>query len=408
MAFDPSRRTFLKGASVLALGVGGGPSGLVSRLAHAATRADRVLVHVFLRGGLDGLNVVVPYGEPDYYTLRRKLAVARPGRPNGAVPLDDHFGLHPLLEPLKALYEEERLVAIHAVGNYHSTRSHFSAQDFAELGTPGVNTTTTGQLARLAGRLDGGGVLKALSFSAQRPVSLLGAESAIVAKSLEGFDLHAKGWREEAERRLQFMYEGSPLAQTGRDIFSAIQTLKETPALRAHPRQGVVYPAGAPGPSLREAALIINSGIGTRAIFVPVGGRYDTHADQIEAHSIELPLLAQSLVAFARDLGPNLDKVVVLVTTEFGRTAAANGSGGTDHGTGFCALAFGGEIKGGRVLGPWPGLRKKDLFEERDLAVTTDYRDLFIEVAKQHLGVSDPSSLYPGRGESQAVGLFVC
>jgi uncharacterized protein (DUF1501 family) len=406
MTWEISRRVFLKGAGLLALGVGADPSDLLVRTAQAAKARDRVLVHMFLRGGADGLAMLVPYGDPEYYQHRAQIALPRPGADGGVVPLDDHFGLHPALAPLKPFYADGRMAAIHAVGNYAATRSHFSAQDFAELGTPGVRNTTTGALSRMAARLDGRGVMHALSFSTQRPVSLLGPDPALVTLRLGTFDLEAKEWRDEAERRVRHMYASSPLAALGGDIFSAVEVLRNTPELKAKPVPGAAYPAESPGAALRQAAQIIKAGIGTRCIFVPVEGRFDTHAKQLEGNAEDFPHLGQALSAFVQDLGPLLDDVVVLVTTEFGRTVFMNGSRGTDHGTGFCALVLGGRVKGGRILGRWPGLRKDQLFEERDLAVTTDYRDLFFEIAVRHLGATHADGLFPGYTPTDPPKLF--
>jgi uncharacterized protein (DUF1501 family) len=379
---------------------------MLIRTARAAERRDRCLVHVFLRGGVDGLSLVAPYGDAEYYAHRPKLAFPRPGRDGGVIALDDHFGLNRDLEPLKPLYGEGRLAFVHAVGNYDATRSHFSAQDFVELGTPGVRNTTTGELSRMAAGLDGSGVLKAVSFSTQRPVSLLGPEPILVTVDLASFDLAAKSWRGEAERRLRHMYRGSPLAGLGDDIFSALQVLQNTPGLKATPANGAAYPSEEPGPALRQAALIIKAGLGTRCLFVPVSGHFDTHSNQLEWNHAEFAPLGKALAAFARDLGPKLDDVVVLVTTEFGRTVFMNGSNGTDHGTGLCAVVMGGRVKGGKVMGRWPGLRKEQLFEERDLAVTTDYRDLFLEVAREHLGVRRADGLFPGYAPTAGPMLF--
>jgi uncharacterized protein (DUF1501 family) len=237
-------------------------------------------------------------------------------------------------------------------------------------------------------------------------VSLLGPDPALVTLRLGTFDLEAKDWRDEAEGRVRHMYKSSPLAALGEDIFSAIEVLRNTPELKEKPANGAVYPAASPGTALRQAAMIIKAGIGTRCIFVPMEGHFDTHAKQLEGNAEDYPRLGQALSAFVQDLGAMLDDVVVLVTTEFGRTVFMNGSRGTDHGSGFCALVVGGKVKGGRILGRWPGLRKDQLFEERDLAVTTDYRDLFFEVARRHLGVTKADGLFPGYTPSDPPNLF--
>ena len=404
MPFDASRRIFLKGAGLLALGMGGLPSEVVLRTAQAATNLKKVFVHVFLRGGADGLNLVTPHGDPLYYEHRREIALPRPGKPGGVIRLDDHFGFHPALAPLQPLYADGRLAAVHAVGNYGVSRSHFSAQDFVELGTPGERGTKTGTLARLESAVEGYGVLKSVSFSAQRPLSFLGPDPALVTLGIESFNLGVEGWSDECEKRLRWMYTPSALAPTADQVFSAVAELR-TPSLKDKPGAAATYPVASPGPALEQAARIIQAGLGTSCIFVPVGGRFDTHSNQLEPNATEYDILARSLAAFAKDLGPKLDDVLVLVTTEFGRTVFVNGSHGTDHGSAYCALVMGGGVKGGRVLGSWPGLAKSVLHEERDLAVTTDFRDLYSELAQHHLGVG-AAKLFPGFTPGPRIGLF--
>lgn len=405
MTFDPSRRVFLKGAGLLAVGLGGLPSEVVVRTAQAASNRKKIFVHVFLRGGADGVNMVVPYADPLYYEHRREIALPRPGQPKGVVRLDDHFALHPSLAPLKSLYDEGRFAAVHAVGNYGVSRSHFSAQDFTELGSPGERGTKTGALARLSKNVEGAGVLKSVSFSAQRPLSFLGPDPALVTLSVESFNLGVTGWDAECEKRLRAMYQPSALAPTADQVFTAVQALR-TQSLRDKPAEGAAYPEGSPGPALRQAARIIHADLGTSCFFVPVGGRFDTHSNQLEPNATEFDILARSLSAFAKDLGPRLDDVLVLVTTEFGRTVFVNGSHGTDHGSAFCALVMGGAVRGGKIYGKWPGLAKSALYEERDLAVTTDFRDLYTELAGAHLGASTTANFFPNFKPSAKLGLF--
>lgn len=406
MSWDPTRRVFLKGAGLAALGVGIGPSPLLVRAAEAASSGPAVLVHIFLRGGADGLNLLVPHGDPEYYDLRGPLALPRPGEPDGVVALDDHFGLHPVMAGLAPLYRDGRLAFLHAVGNYDVSRSHFSAQDFVEMGTPGVRSTTTGTLSRVAAGFAEKGTTKVVSFSSQRPVSLLGPEDALVTLDLAAYRLRARGWEAEAERQIQAMYTGTPLERLTGGIFDAARILSRTLAPETTPAQGAAYPDSPLAGSLRQVADIIRAGIGTRCVFVHGRGNFDTHAGQLEANRTDYAILADALVAFDRDLGRKMDDVVVLVTTEFGRTVFANGSLGTDHGSGYCAMILGGRVKGGRVHGRWPGLAKSQLFEERDLGVTTDFRELFADVAKNHLRIADAGALFPGYAPSGALSLW--
>ena len=402
MRFDPSRRLFLRGASLAAVGVGFAPSRLLVRAAEAATNG-RVLVKVFLRGAADGLNLCVPHGEAEYYALRREIALPRPGQSGGVVDLDGHFGLHPELAPLAPFFQDGRLAVVHAVGNPQVTRSHFDAQDFQESGTPAVKSTATGWLDRAVAQVPGSEVTQAVTFASQSVRSFLGPEPVLVAQTLSSFDLRARAWRAEAERLLRQMYESdrTDVGATGRETFEAITTLQSVPA--AAPANGAVYPTATVGAALRQAAQLVKAGIGTRCIYVNVTGGFDTHSNQLANNTADYRPLGQALAAFATDLGGRLDDVALMVTTEFGRTAAVNGAAGTDHGTGYCMLVLGGRVRGGRVLGRWPGLASSQLFEGRDLAATTDWRDVFQELARTQLDI--PASLFPGYTPGPGVGL---
>jgi uncharacterized protein (DUF1501 family) len=406
MSADLSRRVFLRGAGVAAVGVGFHPSSLLVRAAQAAEAGTQVLVQVFLRGGADGLNQVVPFGDPDYYDLRRDIALPRPGQSGGVSNLDGYFGLHPELAALLPLWQEGRLAILPAVGNYALTRSHFDAQDFMETGTPGVKTTADGWLDRSIARISGSEVTQAVAFAAVLPRSFLGGEPVLVAQNLATFDLRARAWRTEAETLLRAMYEprGDALGQVGRETFSAIQTLARSPSLLAGPTNGAIYPNAGVGTSLRQAASVIKAGLGTRCIFVNVTGAFDTHANQLTANTNDYRSLGPALAAFATDLGQKLDDVVVMVNTEFGRTSAVNGSGGTDHGASHCMFVFGGRVRGGRIVGRWPGLSRADLHEGRDLALSVDYRDAFQEIARTQLGISE--SLFPGYTPGPGPGIM--
>jgi len=405
MSADLSRRVFLKGAGLAAVGVGFHPSSLLVRAAQVAEAGTQILVQVFLRGGADGLNQVVPFGDPDYYDLRRDIALPRPGQSGGVSNLDGYFGLHPELAALLPLWQEGRLAIVPAVGNYALTRSHFDAQDFMETGTPGVKTTADGWLDRSIARIPGSDVTQAVAFASVLPRSFLGSEPVLVAQNLATFGLRARTWHAEAETLLRAMYEprGDALGQVGRETFSAIQTLARSPGLMAAPANGAVYPNAGVGNSLRQAASVIKAGLGTRCIFVNVTGGFDTHANQLTANTNDYRSLGPALAAFATDLGRQLDDVVVMVNTEFGRTSAVNGSGGTDHGAAHCMFAFGGRVRGGRIVGRWPGLSRADLHEGRDLALAVDYRDAFQEIARTQLGITE--SLFPGYAPGPGPGI---
>jgi uncharacterized protein (DUF1501 family) len=402
MSWDVSRRVFLRGAGLAAVGVGVAPSSLLVRTALAASGA-KVLVKVFLRGAADGLNFCVPYGDSEYYNLRQGIALPRPGQGGGVVNLDGYFGMHPEFAPLEPFFRDGRLAFIHAVGNPEVTRSHFDAQDFQESGTPGDKQTPTGWLDRAIAQIPGREVTQAVSFSAQLVRSFLGPEPVLVAQSLASFDLRAPNWRVEAETLLTAMYQADPtqVGTTGLETFEAVNTLLRAPA--PPPANGAQYPTGNTGSALRQAAGLIKTGVGTRCIYVNVGGGFDTHSNQLQNNTNDYRPIGQALAAFATDLGGMLDDVVLMVTTEFGRTAAVNGAAGTDHGTGYAMLVLGGRVRGGRVLGRWPGLGRAQLYQNRDLAATTDFRDVFQEVARAQFGIS--ASLFPGYTPGAGTGV---
>jgi uncharacterized protein (DUF1501 family) len=407
MSWDVSRRVFLRGAGLAALGVGFRPSSLLVRTAEAAEAGPKVLVHVFLRGGCDGLNLVVPYGDSIYYDLRTSGATGgiALGR-NDVVPLDSYFGLNPALAPLKALYDQQRLAFVHAVGCTDLTRSHFDAQDFTMTGTPGNRSTADGWLDRTIARIPGSEVMQGVAFASQLPRAFLGVEPVLVASNLTTFDIRARTWHAEAEGLLRSMYEAdsSEVGRVGKETFAAMDVILRSPAVLAAPSNGAVYPNVGIGNSLRQAAQIIKAGLGTRCIFVDVSGAFDTHANQLPANATEFARIADALVAFDTDLGVLRDDVVLLMSTEFGRAAFVNGTLGTDHGTAHCAIVMGGRVRGGQVRGRWPGLAKSQLYQERDLAVGTDFRDLYAEVVRVHLGV-DAASLFPGYTPGPGVGV---
>jgi uncharacterized protein (DUF1501 family) len=248
-------------------------------------------------------------------------------------------------------------------------------------------------------------VTQAVSFSAQLTRSLQGGEPVLVAQTLSAFNIRARNWQAEAETLLRSLYAGreTPAGRVGRETFSAIDALVGAPAVQAAPANGAVYPNAPVGNSLRQAAQIVKAGLGTRCIYVNVTGAFDTHANQLAGNTNDFRPLGQALAAFGTDLGGLLDDVVVIVTTEFGRVAYVNGSAGTDHGSGHAMLLLGGSVRGRRVYGSWPGLSRSQLYQERDLAVTTDFRDAFQEVARAQFGITE--SLFPGYSPGAGPGI---
>jgi uncharacterized protein (DUF1501 family) len=395
-----TRRRLLQDALAAGAGLMAGSGSLLARTARAAPAGDRVLVVAFLRGGADGLSLCAPYGEPEYYALRPTIALPRPRQQarESLVDLDGHFGLHPDLAPLKPLWSDGRFAVLHAVGCPDTSRSHFDAQEFLESGTPGNKGTGTGWLERCLAHKGRRKLTAGVAFSAFLPRSFCGGEPVLVARDLTRLDFEAAGWREEAERDLRRLYaqDQSAVGEVGLAALDEVAILKRTRQLKDGPENGAVYPEGFVGEAFRQAACVIKSDLPTSCVFIDVAGDFDTHANQLDANRRDYHSLAVALSSFDRDLGRAMDRVVVMVVTEFGRAVAESGSAGTDHGSGGAMLLLGAPVRGGRVHGRWPGLAKDRLFEERDLAVATDFRDVFAEVARKHLGIKDARSLFPG------------
>jgi uncharacterized protein (DUF1501 family) len=405
-----TRRSFMKGGALAMVGLGSIPRFLV-RTAYAEGRAARpkILIAVFQRGAVDGLSMVVPHGDAAYYTARGGIAVARPARGSAdtTVDLDGFFGFHPALEPLKALWAGRRLAVVHACGSPDTTRSHFDAQDYMESGTPGVKSTTDGWLARGLEAMPSRdtSAFRAVAMGAQLPRVLRGNAGAIAMSSVAAFDVRqdmSQGMGGvNAKRGFESMYEAGVrdlLYGTGRETFEAVKLLKSADPQRFQPDNGAQYPRGRFGESLKQIAQLIKAEVGLEVAFADVGG-WDTHAAQGNEKgqlAVRFREFAEGLAALHQDLGARMDDVVVLTMSEFGRTVRENGNRGTDHGHATAMLALGGPVKGGKVYGRWPGLRHDQLFEGRDLAVTTDFRDLFAEVAVRHLGVPPAAPLFPG------------
>jgi uncharacterized protein (DUF1501 family) len=382
-----------------------GALALTPGLALAQPSARRtVLVTIFLRGGMDGLSLAVPHGDAAYYAARRSTAIAKPGKPGGAIDLDGHFGLHPRLGALEPAYRAGELAVVHAVGSSHGTRSHFEAQDYAETATPGVRSTRTGWLARCL--TDVGkptSPLGVVALSDKRPLALRGEVDVITAKRLEAFRLRVpKRLESRLGNAFRVLYaEGDDsVIAAGRGALEAERRLAAVEVRAAD------YPEGAR--PLADVVALVRADVGLRVAWIDAGG-WDTHQAQGGADSGRLArgfdALGKGLAAFRTDLGPDLERVVVLVMTEFGRTVAENGTGGTDHGHGSAMLLWGGPVRGGKVHGQWPGLSAAERFEGRDLAVTTDYRDVLAEVAEKHLGARDRARVVPGH-TLRALGLL--
>jgi uncharacterized protein (DUF1501 family) len=413
-----SRRVFLKSGAFAFVSLGFAPS-FLARTAFAAGKSGRPrqLIAIFQRGAVDGLSVIVPFGEPEYYKARPSIAIPRPNSgEHAAVDLDGFFGFNPRLQPLKPLWDSRQLAIVHACGSPDSTRSHFDAQDYMESGTPGVKSTADGWLNRyLQARHDEAAAtpFRAVALTAQLPRMLQGTAPALAMNQISQFGIRAGGASDQLGASFEAEYAAAAdqvLNGTGREAFSAIKMLKTTDPSKYQPENGADYPKSAFGGALKQIAQLTKANVGLEVAFADVGG-WDTHVNQGAAKgqlANRLEDLGQSLAAFATDLTDRLAQVCVVTVTEFGRTARENGTGGTDHGHGSVMMVLGGKVRGKKVYGHWKGLAPEALFEGRDVPVTTDHRDVFGEVLRSYLGRRDLSAVFPGYTPSSGarLGLF--
>ena len=401
-----SRRHFLKstgvGLSSLAM-----PSFLM-RAALAQKTAGRgtdhpVVVVIFQRGAADGISMVVPFGDKHYYELRPQIAIPAPGS-NGeesAVDLDGCFGWHPSLSSLKRMYDEQRLAIIHAVGSPDNTRSHFDAQDYMESGAPGNKAVTDGWLNRYlhTNRETDATPFRAVAISANTPRCLTGIAPAVAMRRVADFGIRGGAASAEVEELFAEMYK---------DTFDAVKMLRSATAQQYAPTAGVAYPNSPFGQALQQIAQLIKSDIGLEVAFTDVAG-WDTHANQGNSRgqlANRLRDFGDGIAALYRDLGERAENVVIVTMTEFGRAMRQNGSGGTDHGHASCMFLAGGKVRGGKVYGQWPGLAPEQLYERRDLALTTDFRAVFAEILLSHMRANDISSVFPDFTPKAAAGLL--
>jgi len=400
-----SRRVFLKNGAFTLVSLGFAPS-FLARTAYAAGRSGRPkqLIAIFQRGAVDGLSVVVPFGENEYYRVRPSIAIPRPKSGDGAaVDLDGFFGFNPRLQPLKAFWDARQLAIVHACGSPDSTRSHFDAQDYMETATPGVKSTGDGWLNRYlqARGAQPSTPFRAVSLTQQLPRMLQGTAPALAVNQLGQFGIRAGRASETVGASFEAEYAAAAdrvLNGTGREAFDAIKMLKAADPSSYQPGNGAEYPPSAFGQALKQIAQLTKSNVGLEVAFADVGG-WDTHVNQGAGQgqlATRLDDFARSLAALVTDLGDRMEDTVVLTMSEFGRAVSENGNRGTDHGHGNAMMVIGGGVRGGHVYGKWPGLSADRRYEGRDLAVTTDFRDVFGEIVVRHLGVADPRPIFPG------------
>jgi uncharacterized protein (DUF1501 family) len=424
-----TRRVFLRGSAMVAAGMGVAP-GWLARAVAAGGKNRKTLVAIFMRGAADGLSIVAPFGDKRYRDVRPTIAVAPPSGQNnpnlpagvingGSIDLDGTFALNGAMLPMKALWDKRLLAIVEATGSPDPSRSHFDAQDSMESGTPG-KSGGNGWLNRalpVAGSENSS--LRAVALTNQVPRTLRGEHEAIVVSNLDQFRI---GNNRDSATILQAMYATSPdasLGRAGKDAFEAmkvIQSIQNNPPNLPVPPAGVVGPGGplaAPqygqggelGRSLQQLARLIKAEAGVEAAFAEMGG-WDHHSNETPQLSNLLRQFSSAIAAFCLDMGDRMEDVVLVTMSEFGRTVEENGTSGTDHGHGSFMMVIGGSVQGGKVYGKWPGLEKEQLFEGRDLAVTTDYRAVLSELVSGHLGQKDLTKVFPGFKPDVPLGLL--
>jgi uncharacterized protein (DUF1501 family) len=411
------------------VGMGQAPMWL-ARAAAAEGKRRKTLVAIFMRGAADGLNIVAPFGDPRYRDLRPTLAL-QPPRPQddnqnnigpfgAAIDLDGKFALHAGLRPFKELWDKKQLAIVEATGSPDPSRSHFDAQDYMESGTPGK--TGNGWLNRALGDPgEGASPLRAVALSTRVPRSLRGEHEAVALGNIQDFNI-TDGERLAILKNMYSLTPDATMRRTGNDAFEAMKMIQSM-AKDGMPNRdgGPPFPPGVVGPlqngrpsyaiggqmgrNLQELARLIKSDAGVEAAFAEVDG-WDHHQSENNQLPNLLNQFSNSIAAFCQDLGDRMEDVVIVTMSEFGRTVEENGTGGTDHGHGSLMMVLGGKVQGGKIYGEWPGLEKEQLFEGRDLAVTTDFRTVLSELVRGHLGRNDLSSVFPGFKPGTSLGLL--
>jgi uncharacterized protein (DUF1501 family) len=398
-----TRRVFMRNSALAVVGTTAVP-GFLTRAALGATESmgrNKRLVVIFQRGAADGLNIVVPHAEPQYYAMRPSINVAR----NAVADLDGFFGLHPALSSFLPLWQQRHLAIVHAAGSPDATRSHFDAQDFMETGTPGLKATEDGWLNRSLHNLPVEGQaspFRAISLGPSLPRILSGTEPAVALNNINDFSVGGRNPKPSpAASAFEAMYDHSSdsiLHGTGEATFDAVRMLQSADPGKYTPARGADYPKGRFGDSLRQLSQLIKANLGVQVAFADIGG-WDHHVNEGAAEGQLANVLrefSQSIAAFWIDLGDLAEDTVVVTLSEFGRTARENGNRGTDHGHANVMFVLGGPVKGGRVYGRWPGLDQSQLYEGRDLALTTDFRQVIGEGIARHMGNSNLETVFPG------------
>lgn len=420
-----SRRGFLKTGGLALFGVGlmGGIPAFIAEAAAqdkivAPYKKSKTLVCIFQRGAMDGLMAVTPFTDKYLKDARPGLFMdaAKTGNGNPLIDLDGRFGLHPSMKAFEPMFREKRLGIVHGIGSPNNTRSHFDAQDYMESGTPFNKGTASGWLNRAVGLLghDALTPFTAVSLTSAMPRSFYGDNPAVAISNLQDFALQMRGnpaGTNLAAKSFEELYDRTApglLKDTGKESFDALKMLQKADVKNYVPANGAVYPNSALGNSLKQIAQLIKMNVGMEVAFAESNG-WDTHFNQGTVNGIfarNVADLSNSIMAFWTDIGSgSQDDVTVMTMTEFGRTVHQNGTGGTDHGRASCNFILGNNVNGGLVHGNLLPLATENLEEGRDLPVTTDFRNVFSEVADKHLRISDDKALFPDF-TAKAIGVF--
>ena len=403
---NTTRRIFLRNGALALAGTTALPAFLTRAVMAATTEATaqgKKLVVIFQRGAADGLNIVVPWREPNYYTMRPTIAIPQ----NQVLDLDGFFGLHPAMASLQSLYNQGHLAIIPATGSPDGTRSHFDAQDFMESGTPGIKSTRDGWLNRALQaedlrRRQEHTAFRAVALGPDVPRTLEGDVSALAISNVQDFAVGGRGPKPApAATAFEAMYDQSSdslLHNAGDSSFEAIKMLRATDPAHYAPDPSAGYPDSPFAKNMKQIAQLLKANLGVEAAFTDIGG-WDTHQNQGSTEgqlANRLRDFSDSIAAFWRDMGTEAENITLVTMSEFGRTAHQNGTGGTDHGHANAMFVLGGNVKGGKVYGKWPGLADHQLNEGRDLAITTDYRQVLGEVVSKTIGATNLEVTFPG------------
>lgn len=404
-----TRRGFLKGAglALFGLGIGGVPTFVAKAAASfkntSLYKKNKILICIFQRGAMDGLMAVTPFTD-QFLKAARPSIFMEAGNGKPLIDLDGRFGLHPAMKSFEPLFKSKQLAIVHGIGSPNNSRSHFDAQDYMESGTPFNKGTNSGWLNRAVGLLGHDATpFCAVSLTNSLPRSFYGENPAIAINNIQDFKIQTKGSASNSNavsKSFEDLYDQTSnnlLKDTGKESFDAMKMLQSADTKNYKPSNGAVYPASGLGNSLKQLAQLIKMDVGLEVGFAEHGG-WDTHFNQgteMGTFARNAKDLSDSITAFWTDLGQLQDDVVIMTMTEFGRTVKQNGTNGTDHGRGSCNFIIGNNVNGGIVHGIIKPLSIENLEDKRDLAVTTDFRAVFSEVAQQHLLIKDNSILFP-------------